>query len=312
VVLDEDGEVDIWAEKNWYLANPFLGQFRSLTDMRDLAKKAQEMPSRVPVFRNLYLNQAVETAEIFVDYGTWKKNGTEAPVESLLGKRCWAGIDLSSKNDLSALVLVFPDDPNADEPTFDVLCWAWKPEENIVAQAKADKVPYDVWVTQDFLIAVPGRVIDYAYIASQIAELMDLYDWQMAGFDRWRINDLVRELEKQGVNAAIMRPGEEDPEQCDLAMVNIGQGFKDMQPCVEVMEDCLAGERIRHGMHPILTWCVSNTRVARDPAGNRKFDKLKSTGRIDLTVAMAMALRAYDMDEESGPSVYESDGLLVM
>ena len=73
-------------------------------------------------------------------------------------------------------------------------------------------------------------------------------------------------------------------------MVPHGQGYRDMNPAVEALEDVLAEKRMRHGMHPVLTMCASNVRVQQDPSGNRKFDKIKSTGRIDGIVALAMAI----------------------
>lgn len=73
-------------------------------------------------------------------------------------------------------------------------------------------------------------------------------------------------------------------------MIPHGQGFRDMNPAVETLEDVLAEGAMRHGMHPVLTMCASNVRVQQDPSGNRKFDKIKSTGRIDGIVALAMAM----------------------
>jgi phage terminase large subunit-like protein len=49
---------------------------------------------------------------------------------------------------------------------------------------------------------------------------------------------------------------------------------------------------VRHGGNPVLTMCAANAIAVRDPAGNRKLDKAKSTGRIDGMVAAAMALGA--------------------
>jgi phage terminase large subunit-like protein len=69
-----------------------------------------------------------------------------------------------------------------------------------------------------------------------------------------------------------------------------GQGFKDMSPAVDIVERLAIQRKLRHGAHPVLQWCAANAVVTRDPAGGRKFDKAKSTGRIDALVALAMAL----------------------
>jgi hypothetical protein len=71
-----------------------------------------------------------------------------------------------------------------------------------------------------------------------------------------------------------------------------GQGFRDMSPAMDTLEAELLNQRIRHGGNPILKWCAANAIAVKDPAGNRKLDKAKSTGRIDGIVALTMAMGA--------------------
>ena len=77
-----------------------------------------------------------------------------------------------------------------------------------------------------------------------------------------------------------------------LPLVEFGQGFKDMAPAIDVLEEALLNGSLQHGGHPVLTMCAANAVVIKDPAGNRKLDKQKATGRIDGMVALAMALGA--------------------
>jgi phage terminase large subunit-like protein len=69
-----------------------------------------------------------------------------------------------------------------------------------------------------------------------------------------------------------------------------GQGFKDMSPAVDILKRLVIQRKLRHRAHPVLQWCAANAVVTRDPAGGRKFDKAKSTGRTDALVALAMAV----------------------
>jgi phage terminase large subunit-like protein len=48
-------ELDVFDEANWPLANPAIGDFRSLEDMRILAERAKRMPTLEASFRNLFL-----------------------------------------------------------------------------------------------------------------------------------------------------------------------------------------------------------------------------------------------------------------
>ena len=62
-----------------------------------------------------------------------------------------------------------------------------------------------------------------------------------------------------------------------------------MSPAIDALESDLLNANLRHGMHPVLTMCAANAVIVKDPAGNRKFEKHKATGRIDGMVALSMA-----------------------
>lgn len=110
-------------------------------------------------------------------------------------------------------------------------------------------------------------------------------------FDRWRISLLQKEFDKQGI---------------DLPLIEFGQGFKDMSPALDVLEAELLNGRIAHGGHPVLTMCAANAVVSRDPAGNRKLDKQKATGRIDGMAAMTMAFGTVASQIVEGASFWET------
>lgn len=275
---------DPWDEANWKKSNPALGDFRSLDEMRETAERAKRIPSAEAAFRNLYLNQRVDGAAHFITPAVWKQNGGEPDLSLFEDLPVYAGLDLSAKNDLTALVLTCRDGTG----TWHVLPYFWTPKEGLVDRAERDRTPYDVWAKQRYLYTTPGRTVDYGFVAQEIKKLMGRMHIAGMKFDRWRIDDMVRELRDVGVEAYV--DGREEAYPDGLRMIQHGQGFRDMNPAVEALEDALANGKIRHGMHPVLTMCASNVRVQQDPSGNRKFDKIKSTGRIDGIVALAMAL----------------------
>jgi len=145
-------------------------------------------------------------------------------------------------------------------------------------------------VKQGFLEAIPGTNISYDWVAYRMFELSQKYQIKMCGFDRWSINNIKNSLNTLG---------------CPLPMVEVGQGFKDMNPCVELLEALLLDKRIRHGAHPVLTWNVSNAVAEKDPAGAKKPTKNKSHGRIDGLVAMMMALRMWELNKGEIKSLYD-------
>jgi phage terminase large subunit-like protein len=259
-------DADPWALETWRMANPALGDFRSLEDVERLAKQAQRMPTQEASFRNLILNQRVAAETRFIERSEWTACGDK--VEIPLGATCHAALDLGFTRDLSALILMHED----KDGDFHVRPYYWLPGD-VRARAQEDKVPYEVWVNEG-LIEPIGDATDPRVIALKIAELTGQYRITSLAFDRWRIADLKRELDTIG---------------CLLPLKEHGQGTKDMSPAVDILERMVVKHRLRHGGHPVLTWNAYNAVVTRDPAGGRKLDKAKSIGRIDGLVALAMA-----------------------
>lgn len=283
-IFETPPDADPFKEETWYLANPHLGTFKSLEYMRNMAKRAKESPSFLNAFRNLELNQRIAAEAPFIPYDVWTENSGKPDYSVFsLGRPVYAGLDLSSKNDLSALVLVCFDDAG----TAHIMPYFWTPQDGLRERCRKDRVPYDLWIEQGFLAATPGRTVDYEYIARQIAELHEEFGITCIKFDRWKIGDLLRECERIGLDVWIHE--KDKPVSGGVCFVPHGQGFKDMDRAVETLEDLLLNRRMRHGGHPVLTMCAANARVTRDPAENKKFDKIKSTGRIDGIVALAMA-----------------------
>ena len=252
----------------WKAANPALGKFRSLVDIEQQATQASRMPSVENTFRNLCLNQRIATVSPFVSRDVWQACG-EMP-EGFDGE-LYCGLDLSARTDLTAFVAAWKDDAGI----WQVHARFWAPEDGVYERAKIDRVPYDVWAQQGFLTLTPGKTVDYEYVAADLVEYLTDADVKVIAYDRWRIDLLKKEFERIGA---------------ELPLVPYGQGFKDMSPALDALEAELLNARLRHGMNPVLTMCAANAVVTKDPAGNRKLDKHKATGRIDGMVALAMAL----------------------
>jgi phage terminase large subunit-like protein len=261
---------DPMAPETWEKANPALGDFRSLEDVARQAAQAERIPSKLQDFKNKILNQRVAAHVRFIAKAEWDACAGPVDMETLRGRKCFGGLDLSAARDLTAWVLVFP----MDDGTIAVLPRFFLPEQGIAEKSEADRVPYDVWARQGFLTLLPGATIDPAAIAEAMAEDAARFDIQAVAYDRWRIADLKRELDAIGA---------------EIALEPHGQGFRDFSPAVDALERAVAETKLRHGGHPCLTWNASNATVSRDAAGNRKLDKAKAAGRIDGLVALAMA-----------------------
>jgi phage terminase large subunit-like protein len=269
-------EADPFDEKNWKLANPALGDFRSLDEMRLYSSRARRLPAMMNSFRNLYLNQRVSQKATFIDEVTWARCVGDIDYDALEGRSCTAGLDLSSKVDLTSLVLAF------DDPPYEIVPFFWTPKNTLEERTKRDRVPYERWVETGHMEAIPGNSIDFRFVTQRIAELSALYNIRAIGFDRWRVDVLKTWFDEYGV---------------DIPMIPIGQGYKDGTLMVESIENALLNVSLTHDNHPVLKWNAINVQVNKDPAGNRKFDKSSRTARIDGFVAMAMSIRVKEMIE---------------
>lgn len=262
-------DLDPFSEEAIRAANPHFDDFMNKEEVYRQAQDAKRLPSRESSYRNLILNQRVEARNPFVSRAIWNENG--AVPDELEGMAVYGGLDLSSVNDLTALVLV--SEEGDVHPTF------WLPADGLAEKSRTDRVPYDVWAADGYLNTTPGRAIEYEFIAEHLRGLFDRCDVRAIGFDRYNMRFLKPWLEKVGFT-------EEELEK----FIEFGQGFVSMSPAIRELEAKLLSKKLKHGMHPLLTMCAANAVTVSDPAGNRKFTKQKATGRIDGMVALAEAI----------------------
>ena len=281
-----DPEDDPWAEATWHKANPGLGTILNLEELRRTAEQAKRLPALESSFRNLHLNQRVAAEDHFLSPAVWALNGGEPDPSAFEDGPVFGGLDLSSRQDLTALVLVAKDGTG----TVHVQPHFWAPAQGLRERADRDRAPYDLWREGGQLTATPGASIDHEYIAQCLANLAERCDLRLVKFDRWRINDLQRALEKIGAKVPL------DPH---------GQGYRDMSGALDQFEALALNGRLRHGKHPVLTWCAANAVVTKDAAGNRKLDRSRATGRIDGLVAAVMAVAAMSGAPEPAVPQYQ-------
>ena len=268
-VYEAPKEAKLSDREGWKAANPALGKFRSLPDVKEQADRAERMPSAEPTFRNLVLNQRVEMAAPFISKGVWILNSHEPDDAVFYEEPVYVGIDLSAKTDLTAMVLI------AFRERWHVKAYFWTPEKGLAERSKRDRAPYDAWERAGLIRAIPGASIEYEAVARDIADILPDCEVKAVGFDRWRFDLLKKEFDDLALT---------------LPLMPFGQGFKDMAPAIDRLEEMLLNEQVAHGANPVLTMCMANARIEKDAAGNRKMNKAKATGRIDGAVALAMAV----------------------
>ena len=285
---DED-----WTDpKVWKKANPSLGITVGIDKVKAACESAQQNPGEENAFRQLRLNQWVKQSVRWMPMDKWDACAFPVSEDDLEGRVCYGGLDLSSTTDITAFVLVFP--PLDEEDKYYILPYFWIPEETLDLRVRRDHVPYDLWERQGTLMTTEGNVVHYGYIEKFIERLGEKFNIREIAFDRWGAVQMVQNLEGMG-----------------FTVVPFGQGFKDMSPPTKELMKLVLEEKIAHGGHPVLRWMMDNIFIRRDPAGNIKPDKEKSTEKIDGAIATIMGLdRAIRCGNDTGASVYDSRGLL--
>jgi phage terminase large subunit-like protein len=273
ILFEAPVDADWTDERVWRKANPALGDFRSLEEMRTAAARAKEIPAQENTFRRLYLNQWTEQAERWISMPAWDACRAQVKRSALLGRKCYLGMDLASTKDLTALVAVFPDGND-----FDVLAHFFVPKENVLERVRRDRVPYDQWQRDGYLTATPGNVVDYEAVRKQINDWASAFDVKTIAFDPWNATDLVTRLQEQdGFTCAPIR-----------------QGFASLSAPTKSLEKAILSKTLRHDGHPVLRWNMGNISVESDPTGNIKISKKVSTERIDGAAALVMAVDQMD------------------
>ncbi|MEX0725737.1 MAG: terminase TerL endonuclease subunit [Planctomycetaceae bacterium] len=265
-----DPDDDWTGPEVWRKANPSLGITIKEEQFAEDCREAQESPAKENTFRRYRLNQWTEQDVRWINMTKWDACGESLTIAD--GQTCYAGLDLSSTTDISALVLVFPAAEGAEE-RYDVLPFFWVPEEGAKQRERRDHVPYRQWIHQGHITATPGEVIDYDVIRKKINELGQQFEIREIALDRWNATQLSTQLLGDG-----------------FPMVAFGQGYASMNAPTEKLDELVLSHKIAHAQHPVLRWMAGNVSLEQDAADNWKPSKKKSIERIDGIVALIMGL----------------------
>lgn len=287
---DKLAALDIYDEALWYLCNPSLGVTTSLRAFRTAAREARQSDAAERNFRWLRLNQWIATKAVGwlpltlydkTQWGPSAKAEREALVETLKGKKCYGGLDLSTTTDLTGFVLLFPPQKGLD--TWVALFHAWRPRDGVLEAEQRDHVPYRDWERAGFITLCDGDVVDFSQVEETVAEAKMLYDFRTLGVDPYLSRTLTQRLEA-----------------VRLEVIEIPQDMKNMSPAMKEMERLIRKREMRHVHNTAARWCFGNVRCAVDGNENMKPMKNRSIGRIDMTVAWIIAMAAAMVKEYDG------------
>jgi phage terminase large subunit-like protein len=291
---DPDNE---WEDPStWIKSNPNMGISPSERFLKTEYEDVKNSPAKLTNFLTKNLNIWTDAEEIWIkDKDFMACSGPDymhTMIQKLEGKKCYGALDLASTRDITAFSLLFPH----DDETFDFLLWCFVPEMTASERVKKDNVNYDVWIREGYIEQTPGNVTDYNYLFARLTGItkegsqtetpgiLQQFDVQSIQYDRWNATQLVIDLIDKNVN-----------------MQQFGQGFASMSTPTKQIEELILAQRIRHGGNPVLRWMNRNVYIQKDPAGNMKIDKAKSSDKVDGMVCLAMSIGGYLMAQSDKP-----------
>jgi phage terminase large subunit-like protein len=294
IAAADEGD-DPFDPATWWKANPGLGISLKLDYIAKQAARAKREPSFLNTFLRLHLNVWTQQVTRWLSTDRWREcDGKPIDLAALAGRPCWGGLDLSTKLDLTAFVLVFI----GEDGWLTIVPRFWIPEATVEAAAKRGRHFYTEWVRDGWLKTTPGDVIDYGFIRKEIVELGKQFQIREIAFDPWNATQIATEL------------GEQD----GFTVVDTRQGFKTLSEPSKEFEARIMARQVHTGGNPVMDWMVGNAVVRSDPNGNIAPDKAKASDKIDGVVATIMALSRANVQGGDAPaaSYLETEPLLLL
>lgn len=299
-------------EACWQKALPALGITFPIENIRGEVNTAKQHASTALSTKRLYFGIPTGVESFWMeDEQAWLDVQGKVDPAKLKGRKCWLSLDLSKKNDLTALSAAWEADETATDPALrpqQVKTWYWTTKKGLADRARRDLATYVEWADDpaiDFT-AVDGSTIDKTFAASLVAKLVAEHDVQFLAFDPAGMADFMKACEEIGFSVWLFE-GPDKPEGDGLKLVRHNQGkrrvFEDRQltmpTSIETLEDAILKGKIVIDASPVTTMCAGNAKVDTDGQDNRCFNKQRSRGRIDGIVTVAMAVGAASMGEGS-------------
>lgn len=291
-----DKEDDPFDESVWYKANPHLVTVPSaLEQLRRDAQTAKqmggfEMSDYMTKRQNLWYEYG-DTQ--YITPNEWKLGRTEMTIENMRGRKCFAGLDLSSGGDLTSLALLFP----LDDGKIYVWSHSYIPAKRLEEHIITDTAPYDVWAKSGLLTpseAVGGLKNDYLQIVADLKELQEKFEINIAciGYDPHNADAFLEELDTLGA-----------------PLLEVKQSARFLSDTtVDFALEVKAGNVLYDQRNALMSWSIVNAKKTKNSFGEIKVDKEVNArhARIDVVDAIIDAHVAYRKSSKEETPDYET------
>jgi phage terminase large subunit-like protein len=295
VIWAAEEKDDPFAEATMRKANPGLGVSPSLSYLRKEAEKARTTPSYFPTYCRLHLNRRMRGSARAIDLNQWDACAGIVDLARLKGRTAWGGFDLSAVSDFTAWWLAV----ESPAPGVDLeLFWRYfVPEDRLENLERHLQVPLARWVSEGFVVATEGDVIDYAKVREAALADCRIVDLQRLSYDRMFAGQMVQEVAEELKGVEVV----------PVAQTYLGQSpsIKELWRLLGKTESGPMPGRIRHAGDPVTRWMASVVETMTDGQDNYRLvkpDRGKSQARIDGLAAMVTGLDGYVRRRKVAPS----------
>jgi phage terminase large subunit-like protein len=267
--IDED---DDWTTQAALIkANPNYGVSVGDDYLHSRLRDALQSPARQATFKTKHLNIWVGARNAWMNMQEWAKCPARKSLEELAGRPCYMSLDLASKIDVAAKILLFP--PYEDDPLYHVHGQYYLPEDSVESGATSNASHYSGWHKQGFMTLTPGNVIDYEYIMDDMRDDASRFDVTEVPYDPWQATQLATAMLSEG-----------------LPMVELRQTVQNFSEPMKQIEALVLSRLLAHGGCPVLGWMTANVTAKMDAKDNIYPTKEFSENKIDGMVALIMAM----------------------
>lgn len=270
----------------WVKANPLLGITMPLEELERAVKQARAIPGKLNNILRLHFCQWTDSDTAWMSRPTLEAVLSDFDPAEHSGAAAFVGLDLSATQDLTAMAFVVPTGTDAEgRATFDAWVEAWTPAATLAERALKDSQPYDLWEREGWLVATPGKLVGFNFVAARLAENVGLYDIQAVAYDTYGFNKHFEpEMDAMGLTLPIVEHPQGGKKKGKTGLWMPGSKL--------ALEAAILEGRIRLRRSPVLISAMMGAATEGDPFGNFWFSKKKATLRIDALVALTMAFGA--------------------
>ena len=278
-LLYEPDDKENWTDNDNILAhaNPLALEIKEMwQDLLTKRQRAIEVESARENFLTKHCNiiyQGIGT-ESYIDINKVKKCSVKEI--DWANKRVWLGVDLAQTNDNCAVAIAGIDDNDNILATV----MAFIPEGRIDEKSKFEHVDYRRFVEQMKCIACGDMVVDYGVIEDFVFNVEAKLGCEVVaiGYDRYNAMSSAQKWNQK------------------YTTVEIRQHSDTLHPPTKLLAEKVENGQFRYEENKLLEINFENAKCTYDTNMNRYVNKKKSSGKVDMVVALINAMYLVQQD----------------